>query len=90
MPKINGTFICLHSCNKDMSPYYNTMEFTDRLCLADCFKDGNPPFRNSYIAVNRDEIAQRLLTVGVPGKLFFVESNCAHNISYFLSKCAYE
>lgn len=87
---INGTFICLHSCNKTLSPYYNTMEFANRLCLADCFKDGNPPFRDSYIAVNREEIMRRLLTDSVLGKLFFVESNCAHNISYFLSKCACE
>lgn len=87
---INGTFICLHSCNNTLAPYYNTMEFANRLCLADCFRNGNPPFRDSYIAVNRNEIARRLLANGVLGKLFFVESNCAHNISYFLSKCACE
>ncbi len=90
MPKINGTFICLHSCSRVLSPYYNTLEFADRLCLADCFRNGNPPFRDSYIAMNRDEITRRLLTGGVLGKLFFVESNCAHNVSYFLSECAHE
>lgn len=90
MPKINGTFICLHSCSRTLSPYYNTLEFANRLCLADCFTGGDPPYRDSYIAVDNNEITQRLLTEGVPGKLFFVESNCAHNVSYFLSKCAYE
>ena len=85
MANINGTFICLHSCNKTISPYYNTAEFADRLCLADCFTGGNPPYGDSYIASDRNEILQRIAGAGVLGKLFLVESNSAHNITYFLA-----
>ncbi len=90
MPKVNGTFICLHSCSKIISPYYNTAEFDSRLCLADCFTGGNPPYGDSYTTVDRDEISRRIAAAGVLGKLFLVESNSAHNITYFLAKRAYE
>lgn len=90
MPKVNGTFICLHSCSKILSPYYNTAEFADRLCLADCFTGGNPPYGDSYIAADRNEVSRRIAAAGVLGKLFLVESNSAHNITYFLAKRAFE
>lgn len=89
MPKINGTFICLHSCNSALSPYYIPMEFTERLCLADCFNGGRPPASDTYLITNQVEIERRFGGIDTCKKLFFTESNSAHHISYFIAKRAF-
>lgn len=90
MPKINGTFICLHSCNSDLSPYYNPLEFTERLCLADCFNGGRPPASDTYLITNQAEIERRFGKIDTCKKLFFTESNSAHHISYFIAKRVFD
>lgn len=90
MRKINGTFICLHSCNLRISAYYNTLDFGRKLCLAECFNGGNPPWSDSYRLTKRSELNQRLETVSTQKELFFIESNSAHQLSKFLVERAYD
>lgn len=90
MSKINGTFICLHSCNLRISEYYNTLDFDRKLCLAECFNGGCPPWSDSYILTKRSELDQRLKTISTQKELFFIESNSAHHLSKFLAERAYD
>lgn len=90
MSKVNGIFICLHSCNSEMSPYYNTLEYDERLCLADCFDGGRPPSSNTYSIINQDKIERSFNGINAQKKLFFTESNSAHHISYFIAKRVFE
>lgn len=90
MPKLNGTFLGLHGPGEEL--YYHPLEFRDRVDLSGYFHGGNPPYSDSYLAEpgQWEEILGRLAVVGVLGKLFFNESNSAHNLSYFLARAAYE
>jgi len=85
MPKINGTFICLHSCNSALSPYYNPLEYGERLCLADCFDGGRPPSSETYSITNQSKLERSFSQIDAQKKLFFTESNSAHHVSYFIA-----
>lgn len=89
MAKLNGTFLGLHGPGE--GPYYHPLEFRDRMDFSACFHGGNPPFGDSYVAAldKREEVLGKLAAEGMLGKLFFTESNSAHNLSYFLAKAAY-
>lgn len=88
MPTINGTFICLHSCTD--SPYYNPLEFSERLCLADCFSGGYATSTDSYSVTNLTELERRFGEINACKKLFFTESNSAHHMTYFTARRVFE
>lgn len=90
MSRINGTFICLHSCSKNFSPYYNPDEFAEKLCLADCFDGGSPPSSETYTITNQEAIERRFSEIDARERLFFTESNSAHHISYFIAKRVFD
>ena len=90
MPKLNGTFLGLHGPGEEL--YYHPMEFRDRIDLSAYFHGGNPPFGDSYLADpdKWDEILKNLAAAEGMKKLYFTESNSAHNLSYFLARTAYQ
>ena len=90
MSTINGTFLSLHSCNPNLSRYYNTLKFNRRICLADCLDGGRPPYSESYKFLDSDEAVRRIGEVNPLEELFFVESNSAHHISRYLAIHAYD
>lgn len=90
MPKINGTFICLHSCNSAFSPYYNPLEYAERLCFADCFDGGRPPSSETYSIINPSRLERSFGELEAQNKLFFTESNSAHHISYYIAMRVFE
>ena len=90
LPKINGTFLQVHPrIGKFPPPYYNTLEFDRRIFLADCAKEGAPYATDSYEFLSKAEVCRRIGTIDPLKELFFVESNCAHHLSCFLSQSAF-
>lgn len=99
---MENIFIGLHGAN---SPYYNNLkdfafdrtidlsEKVNELPISLKDKTNPPPIpfskSNSYYFDN-DGVREILDPVSAAGNLFFVESNSAHHISYFLAKTRFK
>lgn len=96
-------FLGLHDCcNRMYSPYYNNLQFDFETCLSSYVNKCPTSIKNSVPISTlqkkldsyelNTEVTTKLqnMTEGVLGNLFYVESNSAHQLSYFLACQAYE